>query len=73
MPKLLVVFGSTGQQGGALIDHVLSTPSLSSEFTIRGTTRDASKATARALQDKGVEIVEVKKKHSTSPLTPMSN
>ncbi|KAK6850789.1 NAD(P)-binding protein [Apiospora arundinis] len=58
MPKLLVVFGSTGQQGGALIDHVLSTPSLSSEFTIRGTTRDASKATARALQDKGVEIVK---------------
>ncbi|KAK8879868.1 NmrA-like family-domain-containing protein [Apiospora arundinis] len=58
MPKLLVVFGSTGQQGGALIDHVLSTPSLSSEFTIRGTTRDASKATARALKDKGVEIVE---------------
>ncbi|KAK8084624.1 hypothetical protein PG997_005895 [Apiospora hydei] len=58
MPKLLVIFGATGQQGGALIDHVLNTPSLSLEFTLRGTTRNASKPAASALKDRGVEIVE---------------
>ncbi|KAK7943178.1 NmrA family transcriptional regulator [Apiospora aurea] len=58
MPKLLVIFGATGQQGSALIDHVLNTPSLSSEFTLRGTTRNASKPAASALKDRGVEVVE---------------
>ncbi|KAI1321509.1 hypothetical protein F5Y16DRAFT_388698 [Xylariaceae sp. FL0255] len=58
MTKLLTVFGATGQQGGALIGHILATQALSSEFTLRGITRDASKAAAQELKKKGVEIVE---------------
>lgn len=59
MAKLLTVFGATGQQGGALIRYVLETPSLSAVFTLRGVTRDASKAASLALKDLGVEMVEV--------------
>ncbi|KAI1305039.1 hypothetical protein F5Y03DRAFT_384526 [Xylaria venustula] len=58
MVKLLTVFGATGQQGGALIEHVLNTPTLSAEFNLRGVTRDASKPTAAALKERGVEIVQ---------------
>ncbi len=59
MTRLLTVFGATGQQGGALINHILATPALSSKFTLRGVTRDPSKPTALALKERGVEIVEV--------------
>lgn len=59
MSKLLTVFGVTGQQGGALIKHILDSPSLSSTFTLRGITRDASKPASIALKERGVEIVEV--------------
>ncbi|KAI0376649.1 hypothetical protein F5Y04DRAFT_292477 [Hypomontagnella monticulosa] len=58
MSKLLTVFGATGQQGGALINHILDSPYLSSAFTLRGITRDSSKAAAIALKERGVEIVE---------------
>lgn len=58
MSKLLTVFGVTGQQGGALIKHILDSPSLSSTFTLRGITRDASKPASIALKERGVEIVE---------------
>ncbi|KAI1350048.1 hypothetical protein F5Y01DRAFT_165072 [Xylaria sp. FL0043] len=58
MVKLLTVFGATGQQGGALIDHILATPTLSSQFALRGVTRDASKPAAVALRERGVDIVE---------------
>ncbi|KAH6682211.1 NmrA family transcriptional regulator [Plectosphaerella plurivora] len=57
MSKLLTVFGATGNQGGSVIDAVLANPVLSKEFTIRGITRDASKAAAKDLASKGVEIV----------------
>ena len=59
MSKLLTVFGSTGAQGGALIDYVLKSPSLSSIYRLRGVTRDVSKASAIALKDKGVDMVQV--------------
>ncbi|KAI1424194.1 hypothetical protein F5Y12DRAFT_465645 [Xylaria sp. FL1777] len=58
MVKLLTVFGATGQQGGALIEHILETPTLFAEFALRGITRDASKTAAMALRERGVEIVE---------------
>ncbi|KAI8626684.1 hypothetical protein F5Y19DRAFT_218117 [Xylariaceae sp. FL1651] len=58
MARLLTVFGATGQQGGAIIGHILATPSLSSAFSLRGITRDASKKSAVALKNRGVEIVE---------------
>ncbi|KAF4964238.1 hypothetical protein FSARC_7792 [Fusarium sarcochroum] len=58
MPKLLTIFGVTGQQGAALARYILDTKSLRSEFTLRGVTRDASKPGAVALKKEGVEIVE---------------
>lgn len=55
--KILVVFGATGNQGGSVIKSVLSDPKTSSEFKIRGITRDPSKPNAQALTAKGVECV----------------
>lgn len=60
MAKILTVFGATGAQGGSLVSYVLSHPSLSSRYSIRGVTRDPSKAAASALQEKGVEVVQVR-------------
>ncbi|KAL9615220.1 MAG: hypothetical protein Q9167_000314 [Letrouitia subvulpina] len=58
MAKILTVFGATGAQGGSLVNYVLSHPSLSSMYSIRGVTRDPSKAAAITLRDKGVEVVQ---------------
>ncbi|EXJ88043.1 hypothetical protein A1O1_04970 [Capronia coronata CBS 617.96] len=58
MSKLLVVFGATGQQGGSVIEHVLDDPELCSQYKIRGVTRDTTSATAQALKEKGVEVVQ---------------
>ncbi|CAK1355981.1 NmrA-like family domain-containing protein 1 [Cercospora beticola] len=55
--KLLVVFGATGNQGGSVIDLVLSTPDLSSKYSLRGITRSTSSPKAQALTSKGVEMV----------------
>ena len=59
MSKLLTVFGATGNQGGSIIKAVLADPALSNEFKIRAITRDTSKPAAKALADKGVELVAV--------------
>ena len=59
MAKLLTVFGATGQQGGALINHILGSQHLSSVFKLRGITRDPSKEAAIALSKRGVEIIKV--------------
>ncbi|KAF7504824.1 hypothetical protein GJ744_001690 [Endocarpon pusillum] len=55
--KLLTVFGATGNQGGSVIANVLSNPQLSSEYKLRGITRDPSKPNAKKLTEKGVEMV----------------
>ena len=57
--KLLVVFGATGTQGGSVIESVLGDPRAAKEFKLRGITRDPSKANAKALSAKGVEMVSV--------------
>ncbi|KAL4906691.1 hypothetical protein BDW74DRAFT_150966 [Aspergillus multicolor] len=57
MSKLLTVFGATGNQGRSVINTVLADPILSQEYKIRGITRDTSKPDAKALADKGVEVV----------------
>ncbi|KAG9718671.1 hypothetical protein KCU73_g15002, partial [Aureobasidium melanogenum] len=54
MSKLITVFGATGNQGGSVIKHILADSQLSSEFKIRGITRDVSKPAAKALADQGV-------------------
>ncbi|KAH7137641.1 hypothetical protein EDB81DRAFT_901036 [Dactylonectria macrodidyma] len=56
MPKLLTVFGATGNQGGSVIRAVLADSVLFKEFTVRGITRNASKPAAKDLASKGVEI-----------------
>ncbi|KAH8822052.1 hypothetical protein F5884DRAFT_717404 [Xylogone sp. PMI_703] len=58
MSKLLVIFGITGQQGASLATRVLSTPSLSSQFKIRGITRNPSSPSALAWARKGIEVVK---------------
>ncbi len=55
--KILTVFGATGNQGGSVIASVLSNSKLSSEYKLRGITRDASKPNAKKLIEKGVEMV----------------
>lgn len=54
----LVVFGATGQQGHAILTTILSHPTLSKKYSLRGITRDASKPKPQALASKGIEITE---------------
>lgn len=54
--KLVTVFGATGVQGGSVINTILSQPSLSQQFTLRGITRNTSSDKAKALAAKGVEL-----------------
>jgi uncharacterized protein YbjT (DUF2867 family) len=52
-PRVILVTGATGKQGGATTDHLLK-----HGFSVRALTRDASKPAARALREKGAEVVE---------------
>ena len=58
MVKLLVVFGATGQQGGAVVEYVINDPELSKQYKVRAVTRDPTKSAAQILQQKHVEIVK---------------
>lgn len=60
MRKLLSVFGATGQQGGSLLRGLLKRPDVLKTYRLRGITRDVNKASAIALQDAGVEMVQVR-------------
>lgn len=61
MSEIITVFGATGNQGGSVVDAILNDPALSSRFTIRAVTRDASKPAAKELASKtGVEVVTVR-------------
>jgi uncharacterized protein YbjT (DUF2867 family) len=53
MPKLIVILGATGKQGGSVVDAFLG----DERFTIRAITRDESSKKAVALRGKGVEVV----------------
>ncbi|KAL4921472.1 hypothetical protein BDW62DRAFT_219573 [Aspergillus aurantiobrunneus] len=54
----LVVFGATGQQGHSILTTILAHPTLSTKYTLRGITRDATKSKPQALAAQGVEIIE---------------
>ncbi|MFC7007400.1 NmrA family NAD(P)-binding protein [Halalkalicoccus salilacus] len=54
-PTRVLVTGATGNQGGAVVDHLLASDA---EFDVRGLTRDTSGETAQALEDRGVTMVE---------------
>lgn len=58
MSSILVVFGATGQQGGSVVDYVLADPILSRRFTLRTITRNVNSSGAKALKQKGVEVVQ---------------
>ena len=51
----VLVVGATGNQGGAVVDHLLASEA---SFDVRGLTRDASSDAARALAERGVTMVE---------------
>lgn len=53
---LVVVVGSTGNQGGSVI-RALADSNV--PYRIRGLTRDATKKAAQDLSEKGVEMVSV--------------
>lgn len=57
--KIVVVFGATGNQGGSVIDSILSDSRASNQFSVRGVTRDPTSSKAKALIAKGVECVKV--------------
>lgn len=52
-PKLIVVIGATGAQGGSVVSSLLGDKS----YRIRGVTRNPSSEKAKALSAKGVEVV----------------
>lgn len=56
--QILTIFGSTGQQGGSVIDTLFKNSSLSQKYFIRAVTRDVNKESSKALAAKGAELVE---------------
>jgi uncharacterized protein YbjT (DUF2867 family) len=54
MSKLIVILGATGKQGGSVLKTFLQDPI----YKIRAVVRDINAASAKALQMKGVEIVQ---------------
>ncbi|KAK4502296.1 hypothetical protein PRZ48_005721 [Zasmidium cellare] len=57
MSKTLVIFGATGQQGGAVLNFVLKDPELSQQYSIRAVTRDTNNDKAKQLAKK-VSVVQ---------------
>jgi len=53
---LVVVVGATGHQGGSVAAKLASS---SREYRVRALTRDSTKAAARALADRGIDVVQV--------------
>ena len=54
--KIIAVVGATGAQGGGLVDAILNDPSQT--YAVRAITRDRHTEKARALTEKGAEVVE---------------
>ena len=54
--KIIAVVGSTGSQGGGLVQAILADPN--GGFAARAVTRDPSKDKAKALAAKGAEVVK---------------
>jgi ribose 1,5-bisphosphokinase PhnN len=52
---LICVLGATGNQGGSVIDAMLSSKARQQKYALRGITRNASSGSAKALSAKGKE------------------
>jgi uncharacterized protein YbjT (DUF2867 family) len=57
--KTIVVFGGTGGQGGSVVKTLLKDPKMMAEWKIKAVTRDVTKTAAKALAEKGVEMITV--------------
>lgn len=57
--KIITIIGATGGQGGSVAHTFLNDPTLKSEWTVRGVTRDASTDRAKKLAGQGAEVVSV--------------
>lgn len=55
-PKLVTVYGSTGNQGGSVARSLLADKSAA--FTVRGITRNPAGDAAKALAAAGAEVVK---------------
>ncbi|KAH7142937.1 nmrA family transcriptional regulator [Dactylonectria estremocensis] len=71
MPKIITVFGATGNQGGSVIDHIFADDALS-DFRIRGITRDPTKPAAQKLADRGVELTTADMNSKSSLIKALS-
>ena len=54
--KIIAVVGATGSQGGGLCRAILADPN--GGFAVRALTRDPNKDKAKALAEKGAEVVQ---------------
>ncbi|KAG4429560.1 hypothetical protein IFR05_014951 [Cadophora sp. M221] len=66
MSRLVTVFGATGNQAGSVIAHILSSPTLSSKYSLRAVTRDPTSPAATGLAAKGVDVVKADLKDAGS-------
>ena len=57
MSKNVLIFGATGQQGGATVKALLDSP-RANQFIILAVTRNAASASAKKLEERGVKIVQ---------------
>jgi uncharacterized protein YbjT (DUF2867 family) len=55
-PKIITVYGATGNQGGSVVSSLLQ--NKSGDFRIRAITRNPDSDKAKALGARGVEVVK---------------
>ncbi|RYC81533.1 hypothetical protein BFJ63_vAg15580 [Fusarium oxysporum f. sp. narcissi] len=55
--KIIAVIGSTGSQGGSVVDIFLNDPVLNKEWAVHTITRDLSKEKAKKLVERGAKAV----------------
>jgi uncharacterized protein YbjT (DUF2867 family) len=55
---LLTIFGATGNQGGSVINTILSHETLAAKYHLRAVTINAASASAINLAARGCEVVE---------------
>ncbi|KUJ09692.1 putative hscarg dehydrogenase [Mollisia scopiformis] len=73
MPNILAIFGATGQQGSSVLNHVLTSPTLSTTYTIRAITRTPTSPAAVALSlSQKVQVVQADTSSLSSLTTALS-
>ncbi len=61
--RIITVFGSTGVQGGAVVNTFLNDPKLK-DWSVRAVTRDVNKDSSKKLASEGAEVVTVRQSTS---------